>query len=60
MTRTELFEKGIVSDSNFQENEYLGDSSIYWMLALRQQENVQTLIKHQKPQYYYPTEYPEL
>ena len=60
MTRTELFEKGIVSDSNFQENEYLGDSSIYWMLALRQHENVQTLIKQQKPQYYYPTEYPEL
>jgi len=29
------------------------------MLALRQHENVQTLIK-QKPQYYYPTEYPEL
>ena len=42
MSRTELFEKGIVADSNFHENLHLDDG---WVLALRKYENGSTLVK---------------
>ena len=42
MSRTELFEKGIVADSNFHENLHLDDG---WVLALRKYENGSTLAK---------------
>ena len=42
MSRTELFEKGIVADSNFHENLHLDDG---WVLALRKYEKGSTLVK---------------
>ena len=44
MSRTELFERGFVSDSNFHENLCLNRGRD-WLLALRKYENGSTLVK---------------
>lgn len=58
MSRTELFNKGIVSDSNFQENLVTWEVG-YWIIALRKYEDKHILVK-ESPNYYRLFEYPEL
>lgn len=58
MSRTELFGKGIVPDSNFHENLTIW-SDDNWLLALRKYKNEFTLIKDTL-EYNYTFEYPEL
>ncbi|WP_175630537.1 Imm65 family immunity protein [Bacteroides acidifaciens] len=49
MSRTELFRQGVVADSAFRENLYLGDTC-YWLLACRKYEEKQTLVRIDVPQ----------
>lgn len=56
MSRTELFNKGIVSDSNFQENLVTWEVG-YWIIALRKYEDKHILVK-ESPNYYRLFEYP--
>ena len=58
MSRTELFERGFVSDSNFHENLCLNRGRD-WLLALRKYEDKHILVK-MLPNYYRLFEYPEL
>lgn len=58
MSRTELFEKGIVSDSNFQENLITREFG-YWIIALRKYEDKHVLVK-ESSNYDRLFEYPEL
>ena len=58
MSRTELFERGFVLDSNFCENLYLNRSSD-WILALRKYEDKHVLVK-KSPNYECLFERPEL
>ncbi|GAA6258899.1 Imm65 family immunity protein [Bacteroides sp. f07] len=59
MSRTELYEKGIVSDSTFWSNEYISDEG-FWLLAIRKYENKHVLVKERAEYIGYVTEYPEL
>lgn len=58
MSRTELFERGFVSDSNFHENLCLNRGRD-WLLALRKYEDKHALVK-MLPSYNCLFEYPEL
>lgn len=59
MSRTELFEKGIVADSTFQANSLDFDDG-FWLLALRKYEDKHILVKDRFEYSSYITEYPEL
>lgn len=59
MSRTELFERGIVADSTFQANSLDFDDG-FWLLALRKYENKHILVKNRFEYSSYVTEYPEL
>ena len=58
ISRTKLFEQGIVDDSLFQANQYVEDS-ISWIMACRKYEDKQTLVENKYP-YKDFLEYPEL
>lgn len=58
MSRTELYEKGIISDSTFWSNEHICDEG-QWLLALRKYEDKHTLVKT-RVEANYITEYHEI
>lgn len=58
ISRTELFEKGIVVDSNFQSNSLNFDDG-FWLLALQKYGNEHVLVKY-KDEYEDIVEIPEL
>lgn len=58
MSRTELYEKGIVSDSTFWCNEHVCDEG-HWLLALRKYEDKHTIVKT-RVEVNYITEYHDI